>query len=810
MKEIRRLIDKWIVILIVIMCIVSSVLFYQLNKSITIDNNDLSSRTVYSYYNDLLHGYREYLESMDEAEAKKYARADVYVIKNIIQWNNIKEKDEESYNASGYEERIQHYKQEFPQIYAHYQELKDNNETALNKYQNESLEIDAALKMYDNTFAYTNDYKDMVDSYIAQADNMLSVDINSDRDSFSHINLLKTKHDFRSLYSISVQPDNSKAITAVEEAGLYINIFILFIIIVTIFRFFDDRKNGLKYIIYSSADGRGKLAVSRVAALILVDIISTIIIYACEYIIAFSIYGGLSDINNPLQSCESYATICFTNVKLIYIFYMIFLSFLGMLVTGLIIWSFLTVCNNAGTGMGISLIVLFISYNAYMFIDNKSSWKILSIINIWNIILPFKMINSYGNVGFCGIIEDKWKFVLFIDIILGIIFISICIILNIKIKTVRKLSIVDKLTSRLNIIEQKILSHFPQLLMELYKLFWLRKGIIVIFILVIISGNVKIKKGYTYNDDYIISMNYYNEAEGMSLSDDLLKIVDKYENEQEYWENRLIDIRRHINDDIKIYSKEDLSEAGIQVELYKTGLNEIHRNVDNLIKNSERGVEGRVTIPFSVEEIFGQKLFTNQCFNGLLCVIGVILLLFGLFSEEKKHNMKVIIRTSTQGRRKWVIIKMITAVISTIIIWAVIFIPNIVNITDKYKVIGLGTYIQDYPLLSDVPVVMSVDTYILLTLFFKLMYLIAFTGIIVLISSYFEYLKSLAVSFSLIITHVLYLIGFDSLYCMSIVSPMLYTQKKILDDNKIVGGVFFLAGIVCWIIAWHHEVIKNK
>lgn len=172
--------------------------------------------------------------------------------------------------------------------------------------------------------------------------------------------------------------------------------------------------------------------------------------------------------------------------------------------------------------------------------------------------------------------------------------------------------------------------------------------------------------------------------------------------------------------------------------------------------------------------------------------------------------MKVIIRTSTQGRRKWVIIKMITAVISTIIIWAVIFIPNIVNITDKYKVIGLGTYIQDYPLLSDVPVVMSVDTYILLTLFFKLMYLIAFTGIIVLISSYFEYLKSLAVSFSLIITHVLYLIGFDSLYCMSIVSPMLYTQKKILDDNKIAGGVFFLAGIVCWIIAWHHEVIKNK
>ena len=130
MKEIRRLIDKWIVILIVIMCIVSSVLFYQLNKSITIDNNDLSSRTVYSYYNDLLHGYREYLESMDEAEAKKYARADVYVIKNIVQWNNIKEKDEESYNASGYEERIQHYKQEFPQIYAHYQELKDNNDQA--------------------------------------------------------------------------------------------------------------------------------------------------------------------------------------------------------------------------------------------------------------------------------------------------------------------------------------------------------------------------------------------------------------------------------------------------------------------------------------------------------------------------------------------------------------------------------------------------------------------------------------------------------------------------------------------------------
>lgn len=85
-------------------------------------------------------------------------------------------------------------------------------------------------------------------------------------------------------------------------------------------------------------------------------------------------------------------------------------------------------------------------------------------------------------------------------------------------------------------------------------------------------------------------MNRSIQAEGsfgdikqdMQLSDELSDIVYRYEQESEYWNDRLKQINTAFSNETQEFTREDMNEATMQVSLYKKGLEEIHRNINNL------------------------------------------------------------------------------------------------------------------------------------------------------------------------------------------------------------------------------------
>ncbi|MDO5381641.1 MAG: hypothetical protein Q4F06_02835 [Eubacteriales bacterium] len=809
MGEFRRVVDKWTIILILSVCCFTSVLFYQLNRNMESEELRVSSQDVYYYYNQMLTEYYGNLITMDDKQAKFLARAKIYMIQNMEQWSRLKEEDEEKYYGGNYEKRIESYRESAPEIYDYYQELKSQDSALLNQYVEKSDAIDMALSLYDSSVRYVEGYTEMIDSYIAQGDSMLMTDIYSAPSTFAHTNILKSKYDFRKLRNINVKPDNSQAVEKVASASTYINIFILLIILVCVFRFFDDRKNGLIYIVYSSKKGRGLLAAKRVAILAVVSIFSTIFIYMCQFIIAFHIYGGLQFMGNSLQSCQNYGTICFTSNKWIFILMLLVISASAVFMTGLIVWFLLAFFNNITAGMGIAVIILGISYVLYVSIPDKSMWALFKTINIWNAILPYNTIGSYGNVGFGTFIMNKINTMLVVYATGITVFSTGCVLEGIYIRTVRKMSIFDKINTRVKAACQKIVSRCSLLVMELYKILWVRKGIVVIGIIFVIVCNSGIKKGYIYDDDMSVAIKYYKEAEGMSLSDELTQIVQKYENEKEYWDNRLNDINISNKNNLGVYSRDDYVEASMQASLYRNGVDEIHRNVDNLKKLRDRGIEGVVTSPFAVEEMFGEKLYDHHKFYGLLSVIGLIFLLFGILSDDRRQNMKTLIHTSSNGRGKWFAVKAEAVLITTVALWATIFIPNLINVTRTYGVWDKTVIIQDYPLLSHIPIQMSLKEYLVCVMLWKLIVLISIAGIILLISSVFDYLRSLIISVALIFTHILCLLGFDRLYYLSIVSPLLISENWSRGSGQINGIVILILGIICWCITLYREGFRR-
>lgn len=752
MSEFRRIINRWMLALVVIICFFCSIIFYQLNKETEYEEHKVSTRMVYSYYNQMLKDYYDNLDAMDEIHAKVNARAKLYMIYNMEQWSRLKSEDEELYNAGRYEEKIQRYRNSQPEIVAYYEDLQQNHKDVLDKYIEDSDAINMALDIYDATYDYVGGYDELINGYIEQGNSMLMTEIYSDKSSFEHINILKSKYDFRKLLDIDVSPDNSKAVDAVVTSGSYINIFILLVVFICVFRYFDDRKNGLGYIIYAARKGRAYLSLVRILILAFVSAISTLCAYICVFIISFRIYGGFEYMGNSLQSYEKYATICFTDSKWVFVAAMLALSALAVFITGLIVWLLVSLSDNVSAGMGIAVIILGISYVMYMGISDKSRFVALKNINIWNWIIPSGIIASYKNIGVGKYIISHIRADVAVEVILVLVLCAGGICVNSLLKHGKKITLFSKLKYKLTAWCQSVLSHMPVLVMELYKLLWVKKGIVVLAIAVVIVSNTCIKKGYTYDSDLAVAMKYYSEAKDMQLSDELSDIVYRYEQESEYWNDRLKQINTAFANETKEFTREDMNEATMQVSLYKKGL----------------------------EEMLG----------------------------EKKQNMLISIHTAKRGRLSWCMMKLCAVLIVSICIGVVIFIPDIVNITRVYKIDDMQTAIQNYPKFSFVPFKMSLMAYLICNIIWKLVLLMAIAGIVVLISTMSGYVLSLVVSLALVLPQLLYMLGFNLMYYISIVSPLLVEENWGRGINQLNGIMLVAAGLVCWVISVR-RIVKN-
>lgn len=63
-----------------------------------------------------------------------------------------------------------------------------------------------------------------------------------------------------------------------------------------------------------------------------------------------------------------------------------------------------------------------------------------------------------------------------------------------------------------------------------------------------------------------------------------------------------------------------------------------------------KNITGEVTMPFAVEEMLGEKLYSHEAVYGLLAVIVLIFIIFSIVSGEKKQNMLISIHTAKRGR----------------------------------------------------------------------------------------------------------------------------------------------------------------
>ena len=126
---------------------------------------------------------------------------------------------------------------------------------------NKIISARTARKMLMSNADYIDEFRNMIDRKISESENILKAGM-YEEGSFENQNLIKTRKDLLKNQNLEVSVGNGIWLEKLYE-NYYIQFFIIIILLLTVYSFFAERKNGLYYIIHCSPNGRRPLFFKR-------------------------------------------------------------------------------------------------------------------------------------------------------------------------------------------------------------------------------------------------------------------------------------------------------------------------------------------------------------------------------------------------------------------------------------------------------------------------------------------------------------------------------------------------------------------
>ena len=134
-----------------------------------------------------------------------------------------------------------------------------------------------------------------------QKEDMLTISIFSDEDSFAYNNIMKTAADYESISGVELSEINDYAVDAfLKHDTMYIFAFV--IMLFTVISFLDERKKGLWQIVYTCREGRFRLTLTRLFILLGVVFVTETVLVTSTLFVSFIDFGGRDILFAPVQS----------------------------------------------------------------------------------------------------------------------------------------------------------------------------------------------------------------------------------------------------------------------------------------------------------------------------------------------------------------------------------------------------------------------------------------------------------------------------------------------------------------------------
>jgi len=756
------------------------------NKSATQSNaiegvsirTDYDNTEIYHYYNSMLADYRLNISELGSEAAAKQASSKYSSFINL--YTRMKT------NNDGYSEALERTKKSNPSNYEEYLNYVNHNEQFLIQlYEDKNIITTARNQLIANEL-YIRTYNETIKSKSSQVDQLMKNGLYSAKNSFSRLNILKARYDMRQLETITPEVGNSKAVETVFDYD-FINFLLLILMIATIYSFFDERKKGLWSIIHNSSGGRYRLTLRRTGILFILSGLYTFVMYIATFVTAFKLYGGYGDLSQLIQSSSQYEVVLLVMSRWKFILVYLIAHSICLFAVGMVVWFILSIIKNTSVSMLVAGLIFALEYILFAFVPANSILCFFKFINLFQLISPQYSFTHYLNWGYGTFIIDTFTSTLTVTAVLVPLSVIANTFVNGFKRPIEQVGLIEKCLVGISCQISKVVEILPTFLKEIYKILFIQKGILVIAVAIWLIFDNQIARGVMYDDTMTEMSNFYQQVEGAVPGEQVNSIIVEKEAE-------IVLLKANL----------DSTEQDKQIlETKQAALRIIKSDTKYLIDLKEnRDIEGKYTNPYVYNEVLGIRLAANQRNVGVITVFTVILLLFGIFSFERKQFMIPVLRSSG-GRGKLWRIKILSVLAVTAGVWAILYGINWWNITKIYTFHSLNIPLQSLQIIGAFPIEMSIGTFLILLNVYKLLLLLSVGFVVMAVSFKIEYFKALIICCIILVPHILFVLGIKLFYFMSAVIPIGFIEYWSQYGNNyrsyITAFVIVLFGMTAYI-----------
>ncbi len=475
--ELRRILNKKRVLIIIILILVNGLFFLQSNKK----------ERKYDIYNDLIVRYSSSVEKGEDITIREICN------------------EYEQENGFADEEEL-------------------------------PWEYKEAKQLFINKIKYIKNYNQTIEAKKELSNKQKKSQLFKDR--YYKLQILKSDNDIKKIENQKVEVSNG---IWLEKVADYKTIFYLCAIgtVVIILSFYEDRKKGLIYIQYASKNGRIALLIKRLIILLGFIFFITMIMYIETVLLSLKIYGGYEGLTKSLCSDEKFAMCSHGMSRIKFIAFSAIKTSICSYSWALIIWMILLMFNQKNVGLIAGVVINVAEVLLYNLINSKSIFRIFKYVNIYYLFDSSKAWFKYENWGFSYAVMDTDESTLVMSIIVILILSAILCVKCVIIRPADGLGILDKFFSKIAVFMQKIFAFMPSVFMEMKKILFNQNIIWLILGIVLIVTYKSYGQTLRYSITTSTIKNFCEENSDKS-DDELYKISLALKNEKENIEQGII------------------------------------------------------------------------------------------------------------------------------------------------------------------------------------------------------------------------------------------------------------------------------
>lgn len=491
-----------------------------------------------------------------------------------------------------------------------------------------------------NQYQYGRDYQTFLSEMPDRADNLLTISIFMEPESFSYRNILKSVEDYGRLKEITVSVDDNLGILALAEDQNAILFLLMLLLFFAAVLYAEEVDSGMITLLTSNKNGRLPLAMAKWVTLALIAAVTASIVALGRILTAGRILG-FGDITRPLQSVSYFRNCCYSlcvgdyliiNV-LLWVLVVLFAS--GLL--SLLFWLFVDV-RIAG---GIYGIYLLGCYLAYHYIDDASIW------NIWKFINPF----SFSDIG--GRFSAYQNLNLFgypVSIFLagGIFFTVTMTVMLIGYLFSFSRCLRLKLLPFRHCLKTRIKGSTNLWKHEMFRLWIYNYGIFAMAVLVIWCCESMEKDELMLSEEEYYYYSYYQQIGGELTEKTDQWIVDEAERFAHISENLAKPTSQYDQgetaDSVYLQQIHELEQISIQ----KKAFDRVYSQYQELKALQETGIPVHFVSTIATDAMF--EYMTQYVYDGLLLLLVCVFSLCGMFSADYQTGMIFLVHTTPKGR----------------------------------------------------------------------------------------------------------------------------------------------------------------